>query len=228
MAGAKRYFPAFIDLDGRLAIVVGGGPQALKRARQFVRHKANVVVIAADPGPELIESQTDSDITLEARPYVRGDLAGAFVVICVDTDDEVQRAVHAEAESLGCLLNVHDVPELCNFLLPSVFRQAQLEVAISTGGVAPPVAKALKKKLVRDVGEEWAEWIELILEIRDRTAAWDDASRNRALAAVTDPAVLDKLGRGRSVRVDTIMEEASSPPAEAEAAEEQDAEKTEG
>lgn len=228
MVDAKRFFPAFIDLEGRLAVVIGSGSSALKRVRQLIKYEANVVVVTPEPEAELVEAQDDGKITLETRGFVSGDLTGAFVVFCIDTDPEIRAAVHAEAESRGCLLNVNGAPELCNFLVPSIFRRDQLEVAISTGGVAPPVAKALRKRLERDIGEEWSEWIQLILDVRSRTANWDDAAKARALNGVTDPAVLDKLRRGRSVKVDAIMDDAKAeePQSSEDAEPEQDATET--
>src|SRR5450756_2785490 len=76
---AKAYYPVFLDLAARPAIVIGGGEAAEKRARALLRLGADVVVIAADPTPGLLELEADGGIATEQRGYVRGDLEGAFI-----------------------------------------------------------------------------------------------------------------------------------------------------
>jgi siroheme synthase-like protein len=110
---AKPYYPVFLDLAGRLCVIVGGGAVALRKARTLADYGADVVVIAPDVSEELIGMQADGLVTVEQRGYVRGDLAEAFLAVCATDSEEVNRAVHAEAEERRCLVNVVDVPELC-------------------------------------------------------------------------------------------------------------------
>lgn len=204
--GAKHYFPVFLDMTGRLAVIVGTGPQAEKRVRQFARYGANVVVIGPDPGAALVEAQADGAVDLVTRPYVSGDLTGAFVVICVTDDPEVRQAVRAEAETQGCMLNVTSAPEMSNFLVPGVFRKESLEVAVSTGGSAPPVAKAFRRWLGQEVGKEWAAWIALITDVRNAAEQLEDeAHRKRAIDAVSDAGIRDRLAAGESLAASDII-----------------------
>ena len=153
MTSPRRYYPVFLDLDGRLAVVVGGGDgrRAQGHARSL-RYGADVVVIA----PEITTGARASSrptvrITVERRGYVRGDLDERVLVVCATDDEEVNRAVFAEAEERGCLVNVVDVPELCNFIVPSVVRRGPFQIAISTAGAAPAVAKRVRRKLADGV-----------------------------------------------------------------------------
>lgn len=206
----KRYFPVFLDLEGRLVVVIGCGKAAEKRARQFARYGADVTVICPRPSELLLAGQSEGALSIEQRPYVRGDLAGAFLVICVDEDPEVQRAVFEEAESVGSLINIADAPQYANFLIAGVVRHGRLEVAISTGGAAPEAAKTLRHHLDESIGAEWDAWIDLIAEARMRAAALaDDPTAQAALlAAATDPTVRERLAAGERVSVDQLLTEA--------------------
>lgn len=209
-ADPKRYFPVFLDLEGRLVVIIGCGKAAEKRARQFTRYGADVTVICPRPSELLLAGQSDGALSIEQRPYVRGDLAGASLVICVEDDADVQRAVFEEAESVGCLVNVSDAPQYANFLIPGVVRHGRLEVAISTGGAAPEAAKALRHHLDESIGAEWSAWMDLIAEARIRAATLsDDPSAQAALlAAATDRAVRARLAAGEAVTAEKLLTEA--------------------
>lgn len=161
-----RYYPVYIDLGDRRVVVVGGGPVAARKVLTLVEYGARVTVVAPDMVDEIERLVAAGTVAVERRGYVRGDLAGAFLVVCATDSGEVNRAVHAEAEQRGCLVNVVDVPELCNFIVPSIVRRGQLQLAISTGGAAPVVAKTLRRHVEEHVGEEWGPYIELLGEVR--------------------------------------------------------------
>ncbi len=111
------YYPVLLDCTGRLVVVIGGGSVAERTIRSVLAHGADVNCIAplVTPGIDLLVAE--GHITHEDRGYVRGDLAGAFLVVSATDSVEVDRAVYQEAEGQGCLVNVPDAPELSNFVL---------------------------------------------------------------------------------------------------------------
>lgn len=207
-----RAYPAFLDLEGRSVVIIGGGPLAEKRVRQLTRYGADIIVITSSPSPALVQAQADGLMTLEPRDYVRGDLSGAFIALCVTDDAEVQRALSAEAESIGCLINVHGVPHLSSFLLPSVIHRGRLQLAVSTGGGAPEAAKALRKHLDAQLGPEWGAWVALLAEMRTLVAARvDDASeQERMIAAAAADGVRERLAAGEDISAETLYKELAS------------------
>lgn len=206
---SKRYYPVFLDLGRRLAIVVGGGRVAERKVRTLIKYGADVAVISPDVTEGLLQLVTDGQISLEERPYVRGDLKGAFVVVCATDDEETNRAVYAEAEEEGSLVNVVDVPPLCNFIVPSIVNQGQLQIAISTGGAAPAVAKRLRKKLQEEYGDEWGEYVALLGTLRgivmERIS--DPKRRKELFEAVADSDVLDRIRAGERLSAERIYED---------------------
>jgi precorrin-2 dehydrogenase/sirohydrochlorin ferrochelatase len=192
---ATRFYPVFLDLTGRQAVIVGGGKSAMRKARQLAGYGAEVTVVSADPGDELMAAEAEGRVMLEHRGYVRGDLAGASVALVVDPDAEVRSAVREEAEMVGCLVNVVDAPELCNFIVPSVVNREPLQIAISTGGLAPMVAKQLRREISERYGPEYGEYARLMGEFRAMVYQKIDSEEGReaVFSAVAESDILERL-----------------------------------
>jgi precorrin-2 dehydrogenase / sirohydrochlorin ferrochelatase len=205
------HYPVFLTLEGRLAIIVGDDAAAMRKVGQLSRYGADIVVIAANSSPELRQLEVDGVITLEPRGYVRGDLAGAFLVYCTETD-EIARAVYSEAETLGCLINVADSPALSSYLVPSSVRRGQLQIAVSTSGAAPAVAKRLRRELREQFGPEWATYIALLGDVRALASqATEDPARFAAVvAASADLDFLERLAEGEEIAPEAALAEAEA------------------
>lgn len=207
---AKAYYPVYLDLNGRLAVIVGGGKVAQRKAKTLAGYGADVAIVAPLVSPELLELQEQGLATIEQRGYVRGDLDGAFLVVCATDSEEVNRAVFAEAEERGCLVNVVDVPELCNFIVPSIVRRGPLQIAISTGGAAPTVAKRLRKRFQDEFGEEWADYVELMGTVRvlvmERVPG-GEAERKPIFEAIADSDLLERLRAGEKPDAEDVFAE---------------------
>lgn len=216
---AKAYYPVFLDLAARPAIVIGGGEAAEKRARALLRLGADVVVIAADPTPGLLELEADGGIATEQRGYVRGDLEGAFIAFCLSADEEVRRAVSDEAEERGCLVNVAGDPELCSFIVPSVVRRGGLQIAVSTGGASPEVAHRVRRRIAGEFGEEWGAYVALLAEVRqlaaERVAAGEDVSGD-VFESVADSDLLERLQAGERPSAADVLDSAAGETASGE------------
>lgn len=152
-------YPLFVDLDGRKVVVVGGGQVAQRKVEALLASEAAVVVISTDFTAKLAELADNARIQIEARRYQPGDLAGAYLVISACDEAAVNQQVHSEAEQLGILCNVVDQPSLCTFHVPSVVNRGLLQIAISTGGASP----ALAKRIRRELQEQYGSYYETLL-----------------------------------------------------------------
>jgi precorrin-2 dehydrogenase len=157
-----RYYMACLDLRGRRCVVVGGGAVALEKARGLLECDAQVVVVA----PEVLHELRLEPVSVRERRYRARDLHRAFLVVAATADEAVNRRVHADAEARSMLCNVADVPELCNFILPSVYRQDPIAVAVSTGGASPALAKRIRDDVALCVGPEHAALAERLRALR--------------------------------------------------------------
>jgi siroheme synthase-like protein len=127
-----------------------------------------VTVIAPDAVPALRELAREGSIRWERRPYAGpGDLEeGVFLAIAATDDTEVNIAVYDDAERRAMLVNVVDVPPLCNFILPAIVRSGPLAIAISTAGASPALAKRMKREIEGQFGAEYARLAILLNEAR--------------------------------------------------------------
>jgi siroheme synthase-like protein len=145
-------FPIFLDLSGRRCVVVGGGEVANRKARKLLQARASVVVISPELQPEL-ESVA---VEVHRRPYEEGDLEGAYLAFAATDSREVNARVAREAKERGVPVNVADRPSDGDFALPSTLRRGGLQVAVSTGGASPTLARRIKDELEEVFGPEWA------------------------------------------------------------------------
>ncbi|MDH4139867.1 MAG: bifunctional precorrin-2 dehydrogenase/sirohydrochlorin ferrochelatase [Coriobacteriia bacterium] len=207
---AKSYYPVFVDLEGRLAVVVGGGAVAERKVLSLLQYGAEVRVIAPVVTSKIETLAAEGRVTLQRRGYVRGDVGGAFLVVCATDSAEVNRAVNAEADACGCLVNVVDVPELCNFIVPSVVQRGPLQIAVSTAGAAPAVAKRLRKQLEEEFGPEWETYTRLLGEVRSlvmERVAGGETVRKPIFEAIADSDLIVRIESGERPSAEDVFAE---------------------
>lgn len=129
---------------------------ANRKARKLLQARAEVVVISPEVRPE-IESMA---VEVHRRSYRKGDLEGAYLAFTATDAREVNAAVTREAGELGVPINVADNPSEGDFTLPSTLRRGGLQVAVSTGGASPALARRIRGELERAFGPEWAGLVE--------------------------------------------------------------------
>src|SRR5215472_12761655 len=121
-------FPIFLKLNGRNALVVGGGKMAAVRAKQLIRAGARVTVVSPEAGNEIENLSEAKSVVLVRRGFKRTDLGRrCFIVIAATNDPKIQRAVFEGAERLGILCNVVDRPGRCNFYMPAIVHRGDLK-----------------------------------------------------------------------------------------------------
>jgi uroporphyrin-III C-methyltransferase/precorrin-2 dehydrogenase/sirohydrochlorin ferrochelatase len=147
---------------------------ALRKVLGLLEEGAHVTVIAPDVSPEIEEQVPGDALTLERRPYRRGDAAGYVLVIAATDRREVNREVFEDAEAAGIWVNVADDPPLCSFHLPARVRRGPLQIAIGSSGHAPFATRRLRQLLERRLGPEWGPWA-------DTAATFREAVRERGL-----------------------------------------------
>jgi len=156
-------YPVTLQLDGRLCVVVGGGPVALRKAQGLRAAGARVRLVAAElavPAEEL------GGMEVSIRPYREGDLAGAFLAFAATGDRTVNAAVVREARRGGILVGVADAPEEGDFALPALLRRGDLTVAVATGGKSPALAALVRDHLAAQLGPEWGGVLDIAAALR--------------------------------------------------------------
>jgi uroporphyrin-III C-methyltransferase/precorrin-2 dehydrogenase/sirohydrochlorin ferrochelatase len=164
-------YPVMLELQGGRCVVVGGGDVAEGKVRGLLDAKALVTVIAPELTAGLEDLARGGSITALRRTYAQGDLEGAFLAIAATNDYATNALIFEEATERRVLLNAVDDVNHCHFAAPSVIRQGDLIVALSTGGKAPALAKQLRKKLAAQFTEEYSSLLEMLGEVRQKALA---------------------------------------------------------
>jgi uroporphyrin-III C-methyltransferase / precorrin-2 dehydrogenase / sirohydrochlorin ferrochelatase len=137
-----RYFPLFLDLEGRRTVVVGGGEEALRKVRLLLKTNALVEMIADCLPVELLGNM---QVTLIPVPYHSGLIAGATLVL--SADEALNAQVSADAQVLGIPVNAVDDAALSTFIVPSIVDRDPVVIAIGTEGTAPVLGQSLRSKI---------------------------------------------------------------------------------
>jgi siroheme synthase-like protein len=160
------FYIACLRLKGRRCVVVGGGEVGLEKVEGLLACDADVTLIAPEAHPELVQLALEGSVRWERREYATGDLEGALIAIAATDDTDLNIRVFQDAEERAMLVNVVDVPPLCNFILPAIVRTGPLAVAISTAGASPALAKRMKREIAELFGEPYANLAILLNEAR--------------------------------------------------------------
>ncbi len=160
------FYMACLKLTGRRCLVVGGGDVGLEKVEGLLACDGEVTLVSPEAVPPLRELAEEGSIRWEPREYRTSDLDRTFMVIASTGDTDVNIRVWEEAEERAMLVNVVDVPPLCNFILPAIVRTGPLAIAISTAGASPALAKRIKAEIADEYGEPYARLAELLNEVR--------------------------------------------------------------
>ncbi len=161
------FYIACLKLKGRSCLVVGGGEVGLEKTEGILACGGDPVVIAPEARDELRELAAEGTIEWLPRAYAGpADLEGRFMAIAATDDSEVNIKVYEDAEKRAMLINVADVPPLCNFILPAIVRTGPLAIAISTAGSSPALAKRMKREIGELYGDDYARLAIILNDVR--------------------------------------------------------------
>ncbi len=160
------FYIACLNLRDRPCLVVGGGEVALEKVEGLLACDGRVIVVAPELQGTLAVLAAEGSIEWRHREWRPADLEGMFMAIAATDDSEVNIAVYEHAERRAMLVNVVDVPPLCNFILPAIVRTGPLAIAISTAGSSPALAKRMKREIAEGFGEPYARLAVMLNEVR--------------------------------------------------------------
>lgn len=176
------YFPAFLDLRGRRCLVVGGGAVASRKVAGLLECGARVTVVSPALVPALTRLVATARLEHRARAFRKADARGARLVIAATGVASVDDAVATAARRHGALVNAVDRPARCDFIYGSVLRRGELQIAVSTGGRAPALAREIRRRLEPVVGPRYAALVETVGGARRAARARARTPRQRLAA----------------------------------------------
>jgi siroheme synthase-like protein len=207
------FYIACLRLSGRRCLVIGGGDVGLEKVEGLLACDGDVTLIAPEAIEPLQELAREGSIRWERREYAgRQDLEGVFIVIAATSDTDVNVAIFEDAERRAMLVNVVDVPPLCNFILPAIIRTGPLAIAISTAGASPALAKRIRDEIAEEYGEPYARLAVLLNGVRGWAKATLPTYQDRKVFFESivngDPDPVELLRQGDDAAVQDLIEAA--------------------
>jgi len=157
-----KHLPIFINIRHKKCLVVGAGSIATRKIGLLLKVGANVTVVANDIGLEVSELEQQGAIRCLRRNYEPEDLKDVNLVIAATNNVALNAEISIIAQSENILVNVVDNPELCSFLMPSIIDRSPIQIAISTGGASPVLARLIRSKLEATIPSAYGELAKLV------------------------------------------------------------------
>ncbi|WP_373035615.1 bifunctional precorrin-2 dehydrogenase/sirohydrochlorin ferrochelatase [Sulfurimonas sp.] len=160
------YFPAFLKLDNKKILIVGGGYIAHEKLEHLLDFTSDISVIALELSDDMAKDIKDNNLTYEQRAYKTGDIKDFAIVIVAVDDIPLQAEIFAESKQYNCLCNSVDSVDYCDFIFPSYVKKDDLTVAISTSGASPAMAKHLRMYLQNLIPDGISDFLKEMKELR--------------------------------------------------------------
>jgi precorrin-2 dehydrogenase/sirohydrochlorin ferrochelatase len=160
------YFPAFLKLDNKKILIVGGGVIAYEKLGHLLDFTSDISVIALEFSDDMSKTIKEKNLHFEKRGYKKGDIKDFAIVVVAIDDIPLQAEIFAESKQYNCLCNSVDSVDYCDFIFPSYVKKDDLTIAISTSGASPAMAKHLRVYLQNLIPEGVSEFLTQMRNLR--------------------------------------------------------------
>ncbi len=160
------YFPAFLKLDNKKILIVGGGYIAYEKLDHLLDFTQDIKVVALELSTEMERRIDQEGLLFEKRKYVTGDIAEFAVVIVAVDDIPLQAEIFKESKEYNCLCNSVDSVDYCDFIFPSYIKKDDLTIAVSTSGASPAMAKHLRRFLQETIPDGISDFLKEMKALR--------------------------------------------------------------
>ena len=193
------YYPIYIDIENRNVIIIGGGNVCARKAETMMKYGARVTVVAPRISAEIEKWAEEGCLSIRRKMYDHSDLEGANIVIASTDDQHVNEQIAFDCRARRIPVNVVDVTPLCEFIIPAIVESGSVQIAVSTGGKSPALARTLKEDLQHLIGPEYAEVNDVLGTLRDgaKRVLPTDVDRKRFFDGIIAQGILQMLRDGR-------------------------------
>lgn len=210
-----RYYPVFLDIAGKPAVVIGGGDVAYQKVKGLLDAGADVTIVSPELQPDLQALAEEGKVRRIAREYQPGDLDGYFLAFVATDDRSINSTVAAEARERQVLVNAVDDTPNCDFIMPAIAQRGSIIVAVSTSGTSPAMARKMREELEAFLTEDYALMLDLAAEVRRELLEKGVAVTPEVWNAALDADVKRLLGEGRREEAkDRLLQRLLEPAAE--------------
>jgi len=206
-----KFLPIFLNIKDEPCLVVGAGQVAARKIFMLIRANAKVTVISPELSSEIAKLAEQKQIVHLNAEYAEGDVGDYRVVIAATNSRQVNQAVYEEASSKNIPVNVVDSPEFCSFITPSIIDRDPVQIAISTGGSSPVLARLLRSKLETFIPASYGRLGKLVESYRDRVKEIFNHNSNHIRGFwehVLEGSIADMLISGKDSEAKEALEQA--------------------
>jgi len=191
----KHLFPVNLNMRGRKCLIVGGGRVAERKVTSLLQCGAEIWIASPKLTEKLGKLVKEDRVNFAGTHYETEYLQGCALVISAVDDPSVNTRVADDCFARNIPVNVVDDPERCSFTVPSVLRRGSLCIAISTDGKSPLLSRRIREELESSFGPEYAEFLDLMGEIRSRVMrdVPDIEKRREIFECLVDSDILELL-----------------------------------
>ena len=203
-----RYYPIYVNLHGKRCLVVGAGQVGRRKIATLAECGAQeILVIDLAPAEACAELLSHPAVVFACRPYETTDLDGRFLVIASTDDEALNWRISRECAERGIPCNIVDQPEKCSFIVPALFTQGDLTVAISTGGSSPALARKIRQGLGEFLGSEYGALLILMSRLRPMVLGLGLGSpaNSKLFRELVNSPLLEALEQADAARAETIL-----------------------
>ena len=203
-----RYYPIYVNLRGKRCLVVGAGQVGRRKIATLAECGAEeILVIDLAPAEACAELLSHPAVVFACRPYETADLDGRFLVIASTDDEALNWRISRECAERGIPCNIVDQPEKCSFIVPAMFTQGDLTVAISTGGSSPALARKIRQGLGEFLGTEYGAMLVLMSRLRPLVLGLGQGSpaNSELFRELVNSPLLDALKLADAPRAEAIL-----------------------
>ena len=162
------YLPIFLKVEDRQCLVVGGGKVAARKVMLLNRAGARITIVSPQLCDELRTLSERGAVTHVAREFLDEDLHDCVLVIAATDEKAVNRRVSELANTQRIPVNAVDSPDLCSFIMPSIIDRSPVQIAVSTGGASPVLARLLRSRLESFIPAAYGRLAQLVDDYRER------------------------------------------------------------
>ena len=193
------YYPIYLDIEDHAVLIIGGGEVCARKAETMLKYGGRVTIVSPTFTDEIEQWASAGRVALRRKRYDESDLDGASIVIASTDDQCVNARIARDCRRRKIPVNVVDVTHLCEFIVPAIVETGSIQVAISTGGKSPALARTLKEDLKRAIGDEYVEVNDVLGTLRPgaKRVLPTDADRKRFFDGILAAGILDMLREGR-------------------------------
>jgi len=184
------YLPIFLKVEDGPCLVVGGGKIAARKVALLNRAGARITVVSPSICEEVKSLLGEGSVTYTEREFMESDLDSMILAIAATDNEAVNRSVSEAAKRCRIPVNVVDSPDLCSFIMPSIVDRSPVQVAVSTGGASPVLARLLRARLESFIPAAYGRLAQLVNEYRhevkqrfsntdQRRYFWEDVLQGR-------------------------------------------------